>query len=288
MTLNPKNHEQVQRLRDHLDTFLETFDYLHHRDNDPVSLLWTYENAEDQALMGLLASGVAYGRVALVRDAGKRLAHHLGPNPSHTLKTTDIDTLAGRFDGFVYRMTRGPDVVDLLSGCKQLYERYETLEDAFLDGDGDFVEQIAAFVDKIRQGRHRKTLERGFRYLLPTPADGGACKRLHLYLRWMIRPTDAIDLGIWTKADPSQLRMPLDTHTARICRYLGLSDRKTVDAKMVEQVSQSLRLLDPEDPLKYDFPICHLGISGGCIHKRSEEHCPQCPLEPLCVIGRPQ
>jgi uncharacterized protein (TIGR02757 family) len=78
--------------------------------------------------------------------------------------------------------------------------------------------------------------------------------------------------------------MPLDTHTSRICRYIGLTDRKSVDGKTARQVTDALRELDPDDPIKYDFAICHLGISESCIHERSEEHCPDCPLESICRL----
>ena len=275
----------IQTLRRELDALLQECDYAAHRAKDPVSLVWEYEDPEDQSLIGLLASGLAYGRVALVRDAGRRAATPLGSRPVVSLMNLSDDELQGMYQGFVYRMTRGEDIVDLLCGVRAIYLDGGSIEQVYAQGGETHNERVIHLVETIRRGRLRPNLERGFRYLLPSPADKGACKRLHLYLRWMGRGPDGVDLGTWKQLDPADLLMPLDTHTARICRYLGLSQRKTVDAKMVHEVTQGLAQLDPVDPLKYDFPICHLGISGGCIHTWSEDHCPSCPLNQVCVLA---
>ena len=282
MTLTP---QAIRRLRAQLDPMLERFDYLAHRAQDPVELVWRYEDPRDQELAALVASGLAYGRVALVRDAVRRALDPLGPRPAQRLAQLEPEELEALYHDFVYRMTRGPDLVCLLRGAQRVAHEAGSLDAAYgLSPGHDHVARASAWVKRLWG---RQPPSRGLRYLLPDPGDGGASKRLHLFFRWVTRGPDAVDLGIWRSLEASSLLMPLDTHTARICAYLGLTTRKSVDGKMVEQISQALRQLDAQDPLKYDFALCHLGISKSCIHRRSEEHCPSCPLEPVCVLGNP-
>lgn len=280
---------QLLRLRRQLDPMLEEFDYLKHRAQDPVDRVWSYHTPQDQELAALCASGVAYGRVALVKDAGRRILEPLGDSPAATLMTLEHEDLRELYHDYVYRMTRGDDVIDLLLGVKRLLDAHGSLDEAYALGPGkDHSEKASSWVRAIRQGRARQQVARGFKYLLPDPGDGGASKRLHLFFRWMGRGPDAVDLGAWRSLDARDLLMPLDTHTARICAYVGMTKRKSVDAKMVKEVTETLKALDPDDPIKYDFALCHIGISKSCLHERSEQHCPQCPLEPLCIIGNPK
>ena len=122
------------------------------------------------------------------------------------------------------------------------------------------------------------------RYFFSSPAGGSACKRLNLYLRWMVRHDPGLDLGLWTEVPPSRLVIPLDTHVARIARYVGLSSRNTADWKMALEVTRALREFDPGDPVKYDFAICRLGILDYCPRKRDALKCAACLLKPVCTL----
>jgi hypothetical protein len=122
------------------------------------------------------------------------------------------------------------------------------------------------------------------RFLLPDPADGSACKRMNLYLRWMIR-NDGIDPGLWRFARPDQLVLPLDAHLSRIARYLGLTRRATNGWLAASEAAASLKLLDPADPLKYDFALCRLGILKDCPAKPDRKKCRSCMLLPVCRAG---
>lgn len=264
---------------------LDQLDASQRRANDPVELVWRYEEKADREVAALCAACVAYGRVKLVKDAGERIMEPLGEHPAETLLELDDEDLETLYADYVYRMTRGEDVVDLLCGVRRLLETHGTLDAAYGAQTGDsHKERASGFVQAIRAGRRREGVERGFKYLLSDPADGSTSKRLHLFFRWVARGPDEIDLGIWESLDPSDLIMPLDTHTSRICRYIGLGSRKSVDGKAADEITESLLELDPADPLRFDFAICHLGISKGCIHQRSEEHCPKCPLESICTL----
>lgn len=138
-----------------------------------------------------------------------------------------------------------------------------------------FVERIRAHVDG--------PMTYGLSYLLPSPA-GGAAKRLALYLRWMVRAEDGVDLGTWHHLEPSRLLIPLDTHIARIGRYVGLTDRQTIGLPTALDVTASLARLDPQDPLRYDLALCHLGISGACPTRREPAICRDCPIRSICRL----
>jgi uncharacterized protein (TIGR02757 family) len=115
----------------------------------------------------------------------------------------------------------------------------------------------------------------GLTQFFSSPVNGSACKRANLFLRWMVRDRD-IDFGIWKKIPKNKLVIPLDTHIAKISRCLGFTKRKTQDWKMALEVTHALKKLDPEDPLKYDFALCHHGISGVCKGMRGKERCEGC------------
>ena len=121
-----------------------------------------------------------------------------------------------------------------------------------------------------------------FPFFFPSPASGSACKRLCMYLRWMVRPADGIDLGLWREVSAAKLVIPVDAHIQRISRYLGLTNRKQADWRMAREITQALRRLDPADPVKYDFSLCHLGISEGC-DGRDRVRCTACPINELCT-----
>jgi uncharacterized protein (TIGR02757 family) len=278
-----------------LETLLERRDPRRRRDEDPVGIPWGYEREADREVAGLVTACLAYGQVDLLRDAAKRALRPLGSQPANHLRQKGVPRDA--YDGFSYRMTKGPDLIDLLAAIRRGLVHFGSLEAVYADAPAS-VEQpsdpddpstqhrrrASALVRWLRGARRREELARGFTYLLPDPADGSACKRLHLFFRWMVRGPDGVDMGLWDATDPSELLMPLDTHTSRLCRYIGLTDRKSVDGKMARLVTRRLRQLDPTDPVKYDFALCHLGISEDCIHTRSEEHCPGCPIESICTL----
>jgi uncharacterized protein (TIGR02757 family) len=124
------------------------------------------------------------------------------------------------------------------------------------------------------------------KFLFPSPERGGACKRLNLFLRWVARPADGIDLGLWSSVSPARLLVPLDVHVAFHARVLGLSRRRQADWRMVEEVTAALRAIDPADPVRYDFSLCHLGIHGDCRKARDPMICPRCPIDSLCRLPR--
>ncbi|MBA2663462.1 MAG: TIGR02757 family protein [Bradymonadaceae bacterium] len=279
------NAEQALILKPLLEELIERSAPDERRSHDPVDLVWNYQDPCDQEVVALITSCLAYGRVSLLKRAVAQVLAPMGHHPAEFLRTFKPADLPELYDGFVYRMSRAADIADLLAGIAHVILKHGSLEQAYRHHGGlSHTEAASELVRAVRAARLRSDMARGLAYLLPDPRDGSSCKRLHLFFRWVTRGPDGIDLGIWTAVSPADLIMPLDTHTSRLCRYIGLTDRSTVDAKMALEVTDSLRLLDPDDPLRYDFALCHLGISGRCIHRRSAEHCPGCPIEGVCTL----
>ena len=157
------------------------------------------------------------------------------------------------------------------------YSHYETGQDDIKDALTGFVGYLTEIDTSPVYGRNIRPM--GIKQLLASPKTGSACKRMNLFLRWVVRKKD-IDFGIWSRVSPAKLIIPLDTHIARISRCLGLSRRKSPDWKMAKAITESLKDLDPSDPLKYDFALCHHGISGFCNGIKSSKGCSDCGLLP--------
>ncbi|MCB1152271.1 MAG: TIGR02757 family protein [Deltaproteobacteria bacterium] len=230
---------------------------------DPVSRVHRFSKPEDVEIAGLVAAALAYGRVASVVNSVDKVLAALGPSPYDTLKSFDRRRDGKRLAGFVHRFTTAEDMTDFLQGVAHLVGEYGSVKNAFLAGDeaGATIDvPMAAFTARLREGigksRHANS------YLWPTPGDGSACKRYNLFLRWMARPDDGVDFGLWPEVGAHRLVMPLDVHVARICRALGLLQRKSNDWKAACEVTAHLRKLCPEDPIRYDFAITHIGITG--------------------------
>ncbi len=243
-------------------------------DSDPVGIVRRYDDPEDREIVGLIGAGLAYGRVASIRGSLENVLMRLGPRPSRFVDTFDPVRDAARFDGFVHRFTRGRDIALLLHLVRQVRERAGSLESFFLEGDLDeTLPTLGAALDSfgarlfaldarpfVHDGivPHRD----GTRWLLPLPAGGSACKRSCLFLRWMVRPDDGVDCGVWSRVSPSRLVLPLDTHLLRVVRALSFTRLKSPGWPMALEATAHLRALDPADPVRFDFALSRLGILG--------------------------
>ncbi|MGH7162910.1 MAG: DUF2400 family protein, partial [Planctomycetota bacterium] len=171
------------------------------------------------------------------------------------------------------------DLARLLRRQRELRSRHGSLEELFLRGDtGDLATALDAFCEALRGPRPT----RGVRFLLPRPSDGSACKRPLLFLRWVARRDDGVDLGLWRRVRPDRLIVPLDTHVHRIAYWLGLTARRSPSWRAALDVTQALRAYDPADPARYDFALAHLGILRDCPRRPVADKCAPCPLRPWC------
>lgn len=256
---------------------------------DPVELVRAFDDPHDQEVAGLVVAMLAYGRVTSIKKAAQIALDALGPRPARGL---DGGRRARRLSGFVYRFQKDEDLPRFLVAVRRVRRRYGSLAAAFeqaaAEAEGRYVPAMAGFVGALR-AEVAGPLSNGLRFLLPDPAGGGAAKRLCLYLRWMIRPEDGLDLGAWQalapSLDPARLVIPLDTHIARIARYVGLTERRPDDMRTALEITEGLARLAPEDPLRYDMALCHLGISGSCPRRRDRVLCEGCAVRPACRLG---
>lgn len=252
--------------------------------HDPVGIVHGYAQAE-QEVVAHIAAVLAYGRVSAIRDAVSRVLQVLGPSPTAWVRDAHRGDFKRLEPDFVYRMTRADDIDAFLSALGAILRAYGTLENAFVSfwtpSAPDLTQALAGYVRLIREQGGSNA--RGFHYLTPDPSKGGATKRWYLMLRWLVRPQDGVDLGLWTRIPPRQLLLPVDRHIEQLVRHLGWSDRASADLIFVRQATDQLRLLDPVDPLRYDFALCHMGISGDCAHHWDPAICMACPLRPFCV-----
>jgi uncharacterized protein (TIGR02757 family) len=281
-----KNPSEVDSLREHLDALLASSDAESTRRRDPVDFVHGYEEPRDQEIVGLVASSLAFGNAVAARRSIDRVLTALGPHPAATVEGAKPTDLRRRLRGFVHRIYRGDHLASALSRAGRLLREHETLGNAFTHfhraSGGDFREGLARFADALRGD----TTSRGLRHLVSDPRAGSACKRLVLYARWMVRPADGVDLGLWPIA-PSELVIPVDTHIHRISRNLGLTHRRTATWATAEEITAALRKLDPEDPVKYDFALCHLGVSRECPSRPDPAKCERCVLQSVSSDWKP-
>lgn len=195
------------------------------------------------------------------------------------------------FPWVAYRMSTSDEIAIFAYSIGNVIKKYGSIKKAFLNGYNKTkhtIDGLSSLRNAIYEEAEKQIspLPHGIKHLLPDPAAGGACKRWHMFLRWMVRGDDGVDVGIWNDiVSPSELLIPLDVHISKISRNLGLTERKCDDWKTSVEISEKLKECCPEDPIKYDFALCHLGIGGKCSHGKDIKLCSQCLLSPLCIFG---
>lgn len=258
---------------------------------DPLELVRRYDDPKDQEIAGFIAAALALGKYELIRGAVTDVLSRMGPSPYAYVRTFDPAKQADDFSGFTYRFYRARDMGLLASMMGHAVREFGGLEACFLrhdrPGDPDIGAGLSGLVRTLLSCEVRPFYEKlpargaGIRHFLADPADGSTCKRLNLYLRWMVRP-GPLDLGIWTSVSPSRLLIPVDTHIARLAPLLGLARRKSPDWKMASEITESLRRIDPNDPVKYDFALCTIGKLYTCSEDPEKSSCASCPLKGVC------
>ncbi|MGE5835241.1 MAG: TIGR02757 family protein [Acidobacteriota bacterium] len=260
---------------------------------DPIQIVRRYARIEDREIVAFIASGLAFGRVASVMASVEAVCRVLGPHPSSFVRGFDPDQDGAPLRPLVHRWIRGNDFVALLWVLRRLLEDFGSLERSFADGLTAEAADVAAMLESfstrarttdLRAAYGRMPKKPGVSYFFARPSTGAACKRLNLFLRWMVR-RDAIDPGGWTSISPRQLVVPLDTHTIRVGRCLRLTRRATPGWQMASEITAGLRRFDPDDPVRYDFALCHLSMMGGCgfgARKGNKD----CPLREACRPGQ--
>lgn len=256
--------------------------FLERLQRDPVRYVHRYSDPQDQELAGLIAASMAFGRVDLFFPVLDRIFDWLDTQggPRVAVDALDPDAAHAALDDLIYRWIRGPDVVALLAALQGTLAEHGSLGALAGQGSRDTLERLVQTV----RGHAPQPWTRGFRYLLTPPSGGSACKRMNLFLRWMVRPPrEGVDVGIWSSPGVHTLLIPVDTHVLRISRFLGLTTRSDTSWKTAVAITDALRAADPHDPVRFDFALAHLGISRACLGYRSAPVCAGCPLDGVCA-----
>lgn len=260
-------------------------------DSDPLHFPHRYERAADREVTAFLASSLAFGRVASIQASLERLLGALGPRPARTLREREGEI--PDLDGFVHRWVDAGSLRPFLRALGRTLRADGSLGTLFAAGDQggpDYVPALDRLFSalRLRTDVPPKRVSRGLRFLLPSPADGSACKRAHLFLRWMVRRGD-VDLGLWTgdRHSPARLLLPMDTHVHRISRYLGLTARPTADLRAAREATAWLARIDPADPVRFDWALSRLGILAECVRDPRRSRCGDCAVRPVCRAASP-
>jgi uncharacterized protein (TIGR02757 family) len=225
---------------------------------DPLEFLYDYPERRDRELVGLIASSLAYGRVAQILKSIRSVLKRMKSSPFLFLVSADQKEIFTLFSDFRHRFTTGEELSRLLWGARGAIEHYGSLYNCFVaglsDDDPTVLPALSAFVQAVGS-----SFSGSRNSLLPSPIRGSACKRLNLFLRWMVRQDD-VDPGGWHKVPPSKLVIPLDTHMHRICLLLKVTGRKQADMRTALEITRAFGRIAPDDPVRYDFVLTRLGI----------------------------
>lgn len=271
-----------------LDRLYESFDRADAA-IDPIQAVRRFDRPADREVAGFIAAGLAFGRVASVMQSIGRVLDVLGPSPAAFVRAFDAARDGHALSGVVHRWTRGPDLTALLLVLRRILEQSGTIEAFFAEGDDPAAPDVApglesfsrrALETNLSPAYGRVPARPGVHYFFPRPSCGSACKRLNLFLRWMVR-RDGVDLGIWQSPAPARLIVPLDVHLVRMGGCLGLTGYRSAGWRMAQEITASLRRIDPVDPVRFDFALCHLSMRGDCgVKGRGGD--PACPLRAFC------
>jgi uncharacterized protein (TIGR02757 family) len=275
-------------MRAPFERLYRTFDHLTSA-SDPVHIVRRYRAPEDREVVGFCAAGLAFGRVASVLNSIESLLAVMGPQPAAFVRDFDPARARARMAPLVHRWIRGNDLTALLLILQRMLRDHGSIERFFLSGDDpgspDVGPALNAFSTRaletdVSPAYGRVPKRPGVCYFFPRPAAGSACKRLNLFLRWMVRK-DVVDLGVWTGLSPARLIVPLDTHVIRLGQCLRLTRYQSPGWKMAAEITASLRQIDGADPVRYDFSLCHVGMMNACGFNRAQKDS-QCPLRGYC------
>ena len=250
-------HPGLVRLKPFLDGLYFVYNRRELIHPDPLLFLYRYDDPLDREIAGLVASSLAYGRVAQILGSVSRVLEPMGPRPYHFL-SAHPGALSRILEGFKHRFTTAGEMEGLLANAARAQREHGSLEGLlrhYLERSHDLLSALDGFSDALSPER------RGFP-LLTAPRDGSACKRLFLLLKWMVRRDD-VDPGGWRVVAPRDLIMPTDTHIHAIALKLGLTKRKQADLVTALEITERFREVAPDDPTRYDFVLSRFGIRSG-------------------------
>lgn len=258
-------------LKNFLEQTVKKYNKKEFLDTDPISIVHKISGDKNRETAAFIVSIFAFGNVKSIKTTIQKVLQPMGDNAYGFIKNYKKDRTT-LFKGIVHRFIKEYDISCLINALHSILKEYGSIKDLFMrcyNKVGN-MRKVAEGFSKISREIYRKNndnfSERTLRFMLPSPENGSACKRMNLFLRWMVRK-DEIDLGIWKGIEKNQLIIPLDTHIARISKSLGLTKRKTPGWNMAEEITENLKKFDPNDPLKYDFALTRVGMLNPQTHQ---------------------
>lgn len=248
----------ASELKDFLDERAERYNSPEFIETDPISIPHLFSDRRDIEISGFLVATIAWGQRVSIIKSGKRILELLDNSPFDFVNNHQPEDLS-KLEGFVHRTFNSDDLLFFISSLQNIYRQLPSLEAAFLTnaGEENMKNALARFRQLFLETQHLSRSEKH----ISNPFKNSACKRLNMYLRWMVRKDNkGVDFGIWDSISPALLSCPLDVHSANVARRLGVLKRKQNDWKAVEELDSQLRRMDPKDPVKYDFALFGLGV----------------------------
>jgi uncharacterized protein (TIGR02757 family) len=263
-------------------------------DSDPLVFAHAMRTPEDQEVVAFLSASLAFGRVASIQASIRRVLDALGASPARFLEGWHGEPIPG-LARFRHRWVGRDDMKRFLLAVARARREHGSLRNLFAAcdsarrhdrGEEDFVGALDLFYTELRALAGGPPFTRGLAFLLPEAGGGSACKRAHLFLRWMVRTGDP-DLGLWngSRFDAARLLLPMDTHVHRISTYLGLTERRSADLRAAREATSWLRRIDPDDPTAFDWALSRLGILAECVREKTRRHCERCVVRPVCRVS---
>lgn len=253
---------------------------------DPLQFIYNYSDPRDMEIVGLLSAALAYGRVEQIQKSLIKLFGIMGNKPSEFVLNFN-QAKRKKLQDFKHRFNTGDDISDLLELLKKVLKENSSIEKYFLIGydssHENIIPALTTFCESllnIYSAKNKSNSNQGLGYLLVSPSNGSPCKRMNLFLRWMVR-NDEVDSGIWKSIDKAKLIVPIDVHMGRLCRFLGFHDKNTISLKTAVEITKHFAEIEPNDPVKYDFALSRIGIVENCTGKYNSA-CQVCELNMFC------
>lgn len=251
------NSELKEKLEAHYLNYRQKFS-----SKDPVWILHRFSDERDIELIGLITAAFAYGSVDQINRFIHELLLKTGNNPYEFTINFSKRKDKKHLEGLYYRFNSCLDIINMFSSLNKALVKSGSLKNLFLShykaSYSTIIPALGGFTNELNKNIIKND-NRYYHYLFSNPVNNSTCKRMNLFLRWMVRKDD-IDTGLWSDIPASKLIMPVDTHIARISNKLKLVNRKSIDLKFAIELTERLKEFDPVDPVKYDFALCHIGI----------------------------
>jgi uncharacterized protein (TIGR02757 family) len=282
--------QRLNQIRQRLDDIQRDFHSVQEIQNDPITMVLNFQSPADREVAGFIAAVFSYGNVKQIQQTLRTVFEIIGATPATTLRKNNGFYWKKKIPAnFKHRFNNAADLGCLLTWLGCALRQNETLEDFFLAQNKgppiDVAKVLENFIDgltKLNCAPYKPKRTKGVHFFLTRPSNKSACKRLLLFLRW-VAGTGPMDLGLWKRIPQSILLIPVDTHVLRVSRHLGFTKRKDNSWRTAQEITNVLKLMDPADPTRFDFAICHLGISKECPSRFNLKICSKCRMNDVCV-----